>query len=257
MAQLLLINPKVKPSRRKRKGVKAMKKRRSKAQVAATRKLVALNRAKGKRKSNPVGGKVMAKKRRSKRRSNPVSTLKSVRRHGKADSRKAFRKLGYSRNPAKRRRNPITGKLGGIVSNTIMPAAIGAGGALTLDLIWGYLPIPAVVKVGPMRHAAKGVGAIGLGMLAGMVLKKDTANALALGAMTVVMYNAAREAVASFAPNIALGEYLAISGDQLNLGEYMEGIEDQSNDSMDGIGMGSDEFTMQGMYENVGNSDEF
>lgn len=257
MAQLLLINPKVKPSRRKRKGVKVMKKRRSKAQVAATRKLVALNRAKGKRKSNPVGGKVMAKKRRSKR------TLKSVRRHGKPASKATFHKQGYARNPInlrhrhKRRSNPITGKLGGIVDQIIMPAGIGAGGALTLDLIWGYLPIPAVVKVGPMRHAAKGVGAIGLGMLAGMVLKKDTANALALGAMTVVMYNAAREAVASFAPNIALGEYLAITGDQLNLGEYMEGIEDQSNDSMDGIGMGADDFTMNGMYENVGNSDEF
>lgn len=259
MAQLLLINPKVKPSsrrNRKSKGVGTMK-RRSKAQVAATKKLVELNRAK--RKAKPAGGKVMARKRRSKRKSNPVRTLKSVRRHGKPASRAAFRKSGYSRNPIrsrriKRRSNPIAKLgLGGIVKNTIMPAAVGAGGAITLDLLWSFLPIPVSIKTGPMRHAAKGVGAIGLGLLAGMLIKKDTANALATGAMTVVMYNAAREAVAQFAPNIALGEYMAIESQPVGMGEFLEGHSDGIE--LDGIGTEIDDYSMNGLYD--GASDSF
>lgn len=246
MAQLLLVNPSVRPSRRKKKGVNKMK-RRSRAQLAATKKLVALNRARRKSKKVTLGDSVMARKRRSKR------TLKSVKRHGKPASRAAFRKSGYARNPirlrrrVKRRSNPIAAKLGlGGIGKSVIPAAVGAGGAITLDLLWSYLPVPAMVKTGPMRHVAKAAGAIGLGIIAGMLVKKDTANALAAGALTVVMYNAAREAVATFAPNIPLGEYLAISDSTAPmLGEYLSG----DGDELDGIIMDDDNYSMAGLFD--------
>lgn len=243
MASLLLINPKVRPSKRRTKlGVSIVKKkRRSAAQIAATRKLVAFNHSK-KRKSKGVS--TVAKKKRSAR------TLKSVRRHGKPAPVGAFHQAGYARNPirkrhSKRRHNPIAAKLGlgGIVGRTVLPAAIAAGGALTLDLVWGFLPLPESVKVGPMRHAVKAVGAIGLGLLASMVLKRDTANALASGALTVVMYNAAREAIGSLAPGIALGEYVGISNPQLS--EYLAG-DDAHQEGFNGIMEGDNDYAMAG-----------
>lgn len=108
----------------------------------------------------------------------------------------------------RRRRNPIkTRGLSGVV-NQIMPAATAAVGALGLDLIWGYAPIPESLKTGNMRFVVKAAGAIGLGMLAGMVVKKSTADQLATGALTVVLHNAMRDGMANFAPNIQLGEYM-------------------------------------------------
>lgn len=109
----------------------------------------------------------------------------------------------------RRRRNPIRSRgLSGIVNTTLMPAAIAGAGAVGLDVIWGYAPIPETLKVGPMRYVAKAAGAIGLGMLAGMVTKKSTADQLATGAMTVVMYQAMKDGMTRFAPNIQMGEYL-------------------------------------------------
>jgi len=103
------------------------------------------------------------------------------------------------------RRNPIKKKgIMGILQNTVMPSAIAAGGAVGLDVIMGYLPIPATLKTGPMRHLAKGAGAIGMGMLASMFLKPKTAELITTGALTVVMHDAGKGLVTRFAPNIRL-----------------------------------------------------
>ena len=233
MAHILLVNPKVKPSKRKRKriskGVKSVaKKRRTAAQKAATRKLVALNRGKGR-------SVVKTSKRRRKRNPIAVSARRTIRSHRRA-----------------RRSNPITSSMGrgGLVGSTIMPAAIAAGGAISLDLIWGLIPLPDSIKVGSMRHVAKAVGAIGLGMLAGMVVKKDTARALATGALTVVMYNAARDVLASVAPSITLGEHMALqpaSDMQAYLTDGVSGY----GDGFGGIGDDSDDYSMAGVGEQV------
>ena len=254
MSQLLLINPKVKPSLRKKRtpaqraatrklvalnkqrrvgvskpqseGVNTVaKKQRSAAQRAATRKLVAMN--KGKRKTVKVKSK-------SKRRSNPVKALTYHRVHS------------VTRHHKRRRRNPIVSKLGlGGIADLGIKSAIAAGGALTLDLVFGYLPIPAGIKQGPMRHVVKGVGAIALGMLAGMVISKDKANALATGAMTVVLYNAARETLANVAPQIMLGEYLSVEQPQAQLSEYLSG-DDAHQEGFDGLMTGENDYSMSG-----------
>lgn len=122
----------------------------------------------------------------------------------------------------KRRRNPVRRVTGiqDIVNQQIIPAAVGGSGALALDILMGYMPLPANLKIGPGRYLIKGVGAIGMGMLAEMMVNKSTARQLSAGALTVIMHDAMKEATVQFAPNIPLGgfnEY--VSG----LNEYVSG----------------------------------
>ena len=199
--RILLINPiqKTGASRRinsnVKKGVTKMarktRKRRSAAQIAATRKLVALNKRRGK-----------TKRRRSRRR-NPVSLARSIpRAPARRRRRNPIRRQAYRATSARiRRRNPVRR---GIVDTTIIPAATATMGALGLDIAWAYLPIPDTVKVGPMKYLAKAGGAIGLSYLAGMAVSKKTAETLGVGALTVVMHQAAREFISRTMPTLAM-----------------------------------------------------
>lgn len=158
---------KINPARRK------TRKRRTAAQKAATRKLVAANRRRG-------GSR--------KRRRNPTPSNA----HGVAR---------YKRRSLARRRNPT---VRGVMRSTVHPAIMGATGALVLDIAWGSLPIPMTLKTGYMRHAVKAGGALGLGMLAGMVTTRANAEQLARGAMTVVAHGAMRELAQQFMPQVPL-----------------------------------------------------
>lgn len=177
-----------------------------------------------------------------KRRRNPITvTTRKRRKH----TRKAKRRT-YARNPIsfshvkrksrrKYRRNPIGGKfnLKGLFS-PVVPAAVSAVGAIGLDLAWGVIgsKLPASLSTGPVAYAAKGLGAIALGALAGMVVKKDTANQLAIGALTVVLHGAMKEGINKFAPNVQLGD----------IAEYMP------SDPLDGL---AEYVTDAGMSEYV------
>lgn len=96
-----------------------------------------------------------------------------------------------------------------IVNNLVMPAATAGAGALALDVLWGFVPVPDTIKTGPMRHVAKGLGAVVLGQLVGMVATRRTGDTMAMGALTVVFHSAFREMTAQFMPNIPLGYYSA------------------------------------------------
>lgn len=133
------------------------------------------------------------------RRKNPVAANPRRRRSVRRVSTRPVRHH-------RRRRNPISTR--GIMGQ-IMPAATAAFGALGLDMLWGYAPIPEALKTGPMRYLAKAAGAVGLGMLAGMVVKKSTADQMSMGALTVVLHSAMRDGMSSYMPNIALGEYMS------------------------------------------------
>jgi len=153
-----------------------------------------------------------------------------------------------STNMRRRRRNPARrGKMN--IMGTVMPAATAASGALALDVVWGYAPIPENLKNGPLRHVVKAAGAIGLGMLAGMVVKKDTADRFATGALTVTIHSAMREMVAKAAPNVRLGDadefddmgYYGSGVDPDDLGAYIDGMDGDddfigANDMDDGVG---------------------
>ena len=219
MAQkILLINPAKKPSQRR-------KKKRTAAQIRATKKLVAMNkrRAKAKRKTNPVKKRtkpMAAQKRRKTRRTaaqraatRKLVALNKRRRRGGAKRKRnpiSRRRRAYRatptmrRNPIRRRRrrNPIGN---GVVNKVMLPALTAAGGALAIDAMYGYLPIPVNIKNGPMKHLVKaGVAVLGLYYGGKMVVKKSTAEQLAMGALTVIAHQAGREAIARFAPQIQM-----------------------------------------------------
>ena len=88
-----------------------------------------------------------------------------------------------------------------------MPSISAAGGGIALDVLWGMLPIPQVLKEGPVRYLAKGAGAIGMGMVAGMFFPAATAKNFTSGAMTIVLYGALKEMLAVWAPQLALSSY--------------------------------------------------
>lgn len=176
MAELMLINPR----KRRRKVKKTSAKRRGKR-----RTMSALQRKYfGKRK--PKRNHAVAKK--SRKRSKKVSSR---------------RYRGYRHNPSRG-----LGKFSvqGFTKNTLMPSAVGAAGALGLDILIGFLPLPPALKTGPMRSVVRLVGAVGIGIVAGMVVKKETAAQIAAGAVTVTLYDTLKGFVQTAMPTLQLGE---------------------------------------------------
>ena len=147
----------------------------------------------------------------TKRKTTAVARRKSPVRRRRTVARPATRRV------TRRRRNPIQRK--GIM-NQVQPAFVAASGALALDLAWGFLPIPANLQMGPLRYLAKGAGAIGIGILAGNVVNKKTAEQMATGALTVILHDAMREVTQTMVPTVPLGYY---SGGQ-PVGEYVNGL---------------------------------
>ena len=207
------------------------RKHRTAAQKAATRRMIAANRAR--RAPNPIGSH------RRKRR-----TLRS---RAASAVRHAVRRVRRRRNPIHlathrrhRRRNPI--RVGGIMNHLLMPAVTAASGAIALDVLWGFLPIPANIKTGPLKYVAKGAGAVAMAMLGSKIVKKSTADNMAIGALTVIMHDAARELIARVMPGMHLGFYNPAypAGDMFNVGEYVgEYVGDLPSPTMGmGIGMG-------------------
>lgn len=142
--QLLLLNPSTRKRARSRKP-------RSAAQKAATRRMVAANRAR--RGARPVA------KRRAKRRASPVfanpSPLRRRRRSVAAKVRRAHRKY---------KRNPIgLPKMSGIM-HLLTNAAVGGAGAIGVDYtmakVAGYLPASMNTKYdtdGSMNYSYAGI----------------------------------------------------------------------------------------------------
>jgi len=221
MAEILLVNPRKRGSKKKRKKASSTrrrknpvrKKRRTAAQKRATAKMIAANRrrARGKtRRKNPVRKK-RRKKTATKRRRSPV--------------RRRRRRVARRRNPALNMRS---------IQNQLVEAGTGAVGALGLDVVQGYLPIPANLKGGLVGTGVKALLAIGMGVLASNVriVRPATAAKMANGALTVVLHDELKKQVQNFAPGIQMGEYIDNgmgyyasgypAGNIPGLGEYLE-----------------------------------
>lgn len=198
MSEVLLVNP-----RRRRKG---------------RRKMSALQRkyfggGKKRRKNPKRRRRSSGRRRRSRRRSNPIAIFATKKRR---------RKGGRRRSRARRRRNPsarvasLGAGLGAFrprnVQSTLMNALPGAVGALGLDILLGYVPVPATWKAGYLGYVTKAVGAIVLGLLASKVTKASTAAKMTEGALTVMFHGILRNAVTQFAPAVPLGMYLNDGG---------------------------------------------
>jgi hypothetical protein len=126
-------------------------------------------------------------------------------------ARKGWRHRKLHRNPRRARRSR-GGTVGvkGFMGHTVIPAAVGATGAVALDVALGFLPIPDTFKTGMMKPVIGLLGALGMGMIAAMVVGRRQGAAVALGGATVVMYNTIKPIIQSAAPNVpmaGLGAY--------------------------------------------------
>lgn len=201
MPQLFVVNPSPRKGRAKRKA--PMARRRTATRRRATRQ-VAVFRA------NPV---------RRRRRRTAVARRRSYRRNPGSFARTGFRanparrrRRVMRRNPVRRmRRNPSARGAAVNFGKMLLPAmGIGAG-AVGSEILMGYLPIPANLKMGVMRHVTKGVVGIGAGYIIGKVFKmKRLGNFFMLGAVAIATHDAIKEVIANKASGInqtGFGQY--------------------------------------------------
>lgn len=112
----------------------------------------------------------------------------------------------------RRRRNPAPRLNVRSIQSSVMNAVPGAAGALALDVALGFIPIPANFKTGLLGYGVKGMGAVLIGMLAGNVVKAQTATRMTEGALTVMIHGALKQGVSNFLPNVPMSEYMGYYG---------------------------------------------
>lgn len=150
-------------------------------------------------------------------------TAKQAKYFGKRRRRstKSHRKVAVRSNPhrrthkvRRRRHNPSMRASFGSLKNSVVPTLkaglIGAGGAIGLDLAWGYGKqyLPASIATSPIaQYAVKLAIALGVGIV-GNKLLKGKGTAMAIGATTVVLHDAIKAQIQASFPSIQLGEYL-------------------------------------------------
>lgn len=164
MEQLLLINPKA-----RNKTMSKKRKPRTAAQRAATARMVAANKSRRRTRkpayaANPI-----------KRRRRPASIV--------------------AKRVSRRRRNPIRLPSMSGVGGMLKPAVIGAAGAVAVDAVMAYVPLPAVLQSGNMALVTRGAAAVLLGTL-GRKLIGPSATTMAVGALTVSAYSLAKSLLA-------------------------------------------------------------
>lgn len=108
----------------------------------------------------------------------------------------------------------------------IVPSLVGAGGAVGLDIAWGYLAampaVPVMLKTGWGRTIAKGITSIAIAAVMGQFkMLKDFAQPFAIGGVTVLAYESMRQFMAQQAPNVAMdGMGMYVDG----MGYYSAGV---------------------------------
>jgi hypothetical protein len=181
---LFLINPRRRKKRRKGRmpaGLARYWASRRKNPRKRRRKVSMRRRRRAARAVNPRRRRraVMANPRRRKRRRNPVYAVTRRRRRHRHVAR-------YRR----RKRNPFGS---GEIRNVVIPAAIGAGGAIALAVAYGYLSpnLPSSISgVTGASTVLQIAGALGLGFLAARFLGRQRGTYVAMGGLTVVLVNA-------------------------------------------------------------------
>ncbi len=141
---------------------------------------------------------------RRRRRRNPVAANPRRRR------RRSYAKRRVTR---RRRRNPARRITARSIQRQLTNATQGALGALGLDIALAYIPLPANMTGPILTPVIKGLGAVGLGAVAGMAgVRAETANRMTEGALTVQLHTIGKGLMAQFVPGIALSEYVGGMG---------------------------------------------
>lgn len=223
-------------------------------------------RRKGRRKMSALQRKYFGGGKRRRRSSARASSAPRRRRRRRAlvasAPRRRRRRVVYS--VRRRRRNPsFRGAIGNLrngVVPTLKAGAVGATGALGLDLLWGYGSkyLPASVAGSAIaQYAAKLVGALLVGMIGNNILR-GRGRDLAVGATTVVLHDAFKAQLKASFPALQLGEYLTYApvmgrmnraGPMLStgMGEYLNGIP-----AYDGRGGTTNDMEYTGEYNSDG-----
>ena len=169
------------------------KKARTAAQKAATRKMIAANKARRR------GGKKRTKT--AKRKSRPAVTVAVAASNPKRrrPRRRAAVTVRARRNPSRR-----AGFMGELTAS-IVPAVWGAGGAIATKAISGMvvsrLPLPDALKQGYGRVAVDALLATALGVF-GRRFLGNKASMMASGALTLIAYQALSPLVAKVVPGM-------------------------------------------------------
>lgn len=140
---------------------------------------------------------------------------------------------GHRRRRSHRRHrvsNPFSVK--GLTAS-LMPAAIGAAGAVGLDIAMAYLPVPASLATGPLNTLTRAAAAIVLGVVAGKGFGKQIGQEVALGGLVVVGYSALKQALAP-----TLGTSIKGLSGLADFGDYTPAYSGQAV-AMTGGGMGA------------------
>jgi hypothetical protein len=90
--------------------------------------------------------------------------------------------------------------IGNWITGQILPAGIGAAGALALDVAWPYLPIPASWQGSAFSPLLRIAGAAGIGFAASSLMGRKFGREVANGAMIVTLYDIGKEYLANTLP---------------------------------------------------------
>lgn len=172
-----------------------------------------------------------------------VNPMAKRRRHAhkkRAHNRFRFRARHRSHNPHRSRRsrhrihNPFSIKG---LSGSVMPALIGAGGAVLTDVSMAYAApyLPASLQSGWLNILTRAAAAIGVGFIAGKVAGKQIGKEVAAGGLIVVAYSGLKQALAPTLGNSIKG----LSG-LADFGDYRPAVA-YGNEAaaMTGEGMGA------------------
>lgn len=193
--------------------------------------MLLVNPRKRRAKKKTVTRKRRVKATRRRRRAAPAAT---VRRRARRNP------IARVARRARRRRNPIGLNLNS-VKNQVMDSAVGAAGAVVLDIAYAYLPIPATLKVGAVAPIAKAAAAIALGMVASKVVSSSVAGKMTNGALTVMLHGILRETAGKMLPAVQMGEWDSFADGSLSYagsGYNPEGVGEYLSAYGDGDGMG-------------------
>lgn len=101
------------------------------------------------------------------------------------------------------------------LKGTLIPSAVGAAGALGVDLALGYATpyLPTMLTTGPILPLTKIAAAVGLGVLAqGVTKDRNIGEHVMAGAITVVAYQWIRDMAKAQFPTLPLSEYVSGMG---------------------------------------------
>jgi hypothetical protein len=140
-----------------------------------------------------------------------------------APPRRRGRVRHYARRIAGRaRRNFSEAGIGNLITTQLLPASIGAAGALALDVAWPYIPVPTFMQGSAFAPLLRIGGAMAIGWGATAIMGRKFGREVANGAMVVTLYDIGKEYLASAlpAPTAALPAPAAASG----AGVYVPGL---------------------------------